>query len=363
MVTWNSSRIKTVASRSSIQSTLWNDLPTGNQKAVPITSRPLDQYNEGKPNSSCTGECKSCCNRSSRLDSRVDVTKQKSNQTSTSDGCGSGHLQPRWGDGVLARKDSQTRKCIVHQPYTAATELMAPVACAHPEKISSILTVAYLYRDHPSHLQKQITVLMSLSQFIRERITILLIDDASYPKLAATHFIPSTAWVHLNITLYRIEPRRKWNIGGARNLAVHLVKGNILLLDIDIAIHESLLIQLLAMSVRDPNGTSGAIIKFNRQQPDRSLKLHPGCMFLSSSSYWQVGGCDEDFVGNYGGTDVHFFWRVSQHPRIHRLDRKDLILQQIVLDPCDHVDEAKCNPRWIEHDPRDNLQNRKLLEW
>ena len=46
--------------------------------------------------------------------------------------------------------------------------------------------------------------------------------------------------------------------------------------------------------------------------PRKGARPHPAVMLLRRATYWSAGGCDEDFVGSYGVTDVHFRWRASR---------------------------------------------------
>ena len=203
--------------------------------------------------------------------------------------------------------------------------------------------------------------LSSFSESIRHQIKVLIVDDASHPKLAAEKFIEARSWIRLNISLYRISPRKNWNIGGARNLAFSLVNGNILLLDVDTFVDERFLTEVLKM--HEQLGYLGGITKFNRKMHTGALKPHPAVMLTSSSVFWQVGGCDEDFVGHYGQTDVHFFARVSMHPRIRRHDRMDLVLTQENLSPCESIKNVPCDLKWITIDSRDPRHNKQLFEW
>ena len=62
------------------------------------------------------------------------------------------------------------------------------------------------------------------------------------------------------------------------------------------------------------NYASPILARFDRKYDslDRPSKPHPATMLLSKSTYWLVGGCDEDFVGSYGFTDPHFWHRTAQ---------------------------------------------------
>lgn len=56
---------------------------------------------------------------------------------------------------------------------------------------------------------------------------------------------------------------------------------------------------------------------FNQQMPDgKAFEPHPAVMLASKDSYWTVGGCDEDLVGNYGQTDLLFLWKADRDPTV-----------------------------------------------
>ena len=63
------------------------------------------------------------------------------------------------------------------------------------------------------------------------------------------------------------------------------------------------------------DGTRNIYIHFRRiysNETGVARRPHPAVMLLSKQAYWMSGGCDEDFVGNYGKTDPHFKWRASR---------------------------------------------------
>jgi len=61
------------------------------------------------------------------------------------------------------------------------------------------------------------------------------------------------------------------------------------------------------------------VFRFLRDLPDTSKNKnkpkssHPAVALLHRDLYWEAGGCDEDFVGSYGSTDPHFWYRLGQH--------------------------------------------------
>merc|ERR1712216_419176 len=62
-------------------------------------------------------------------------------------------------------------------------------------------------------------------------------------------------------------------------------------------------------------------------------------MFIGVAQYWQAGGCDEDFVGSYGFTDVHFTHRArllkdAGHLNVQK--NTHIVLKELAhMTPCD----------------------------
>ena len=100
---------------------------------------------------------------------------------------------------------------------------------------------------------------------------------------------------------------------------------------------------------------------------------------MSVDSYWRAGGCDEDFVGNYGHTDVHFWHRVGLLPQgtLVTQTHKDLVLKEMATpkDPCEGVANdaqrgrckaaARAHARSAAHASRsrDTAANEELFRW
>ena len=61
---------------------------------------------------------------------------------------------------------------------------------------------------------------------------------------------------------------------------------------------------------------SSNCFKFNRKVKynpfyEKNNKIHPAVCLLRVEDYWNVGGCEEDLVGNYGQTDPIFWYRAK----------------------------------------------------
>lgn len=183
------------------------------------------------------------------------------------------------------------------------------------------ITLFYNYYNQVDMLIKQVKLWNSYPNDILDKINILLIDDGS--SKPAKNILQELDISRLPLSLYRITQDIYCNIGGTRNLACKLSETEwIVITDIDIIISTLNLNNILKIP-RNPE----YIFKFNRIRPDKSFKIHPGVCFISKNIYWHIGGCDEDFVGNYGQTDVHLFYRANLK-NINILILKDIFLEE-----------------------------------
>lgn len=160
------------------------------------------------------------------------------------------------------------------------------------------LTIILTYYNQNKILEKQIQNWESYSDEILQKITFIIIDDGS--------LIPAKVNTSkLNINIFRILEDIPWNIGGARNLGFSVATGKwILQIDMDLLVSEDSIIKILKLI---QNANPLAVYKFRRFNPlTKKDKIHPGTMLITKDLYWKVGGCDEDFVGSYGYTDIHF---------------------------------------------------------
>ena len=94
------------------------------------------------------------------------------------------------------------------------------------------------------------------------------------------------------------------------------------------------------------------------------------------AQYWQAGGCDEDFVGSYGYTDVHFSHRVSLLRQAGRLSvqiNMGIVLKELAhMPPCDEavlpqdgtlLHSCRAAMHALGPEPsRDRLPNQRLYE-
>ena len=119
------------------------------------------------------------------------------------------------------------------------------------------------------------------------------------------------------------------------------------ILDMDTLVSESLSKDFLDLS----NSLPGNCFKFNRRVLRNPFhikngKEHPAVCLLRREDYWNVGGCEEDLVGNCGQTDPIFWYRAKGKLKINY--QKDMYLHYI--------------PKGSSKIKRDGRNNIKLFE-
>ena len=234
--------------------------------------------------------------------------------------------------------DSMCSRGKLERPWvaksSASTRLVQNTNCSRPlvegERMDCsrgvggnvpIITYAMLYYKDSTFLEEQEKNWCSWPLATRQKFQFLIVDDGSPAGESAIQ-----KYVHngcINLLIYTIEKDLKWNIGGARNLAFHVAPTDyVFLLDSDILVPPTIALACLKMVQNEYSSASkqmsnntrtseSVFYNFNRNSKGVRLHPHPAAMMLTKKAYWMCGGCDEDFVGNYGQTDPHFKWRAG----------------------------------------------------
>ena len=276
-------------------------------------------------------------------------------------------LEPAWGlMSQTHRNDHDNDHCVGETPdfpNTTATYLDCSSSANHNDKPTLIhnnghqyhpgMTIALLYFAKPSMLLRQLEFFSSYPEHIRRQLTLLIIDDGSPNGLRVTDYVNISQYDDLfRLRLARIATQLNWNIGGARNLAFYLADTErVLLLDVDVVVPVDAMTSALSWTTH--NSTHKIAHRFSRKRPNKERKIHPAICVIDVASYWENGGCDEDFVGNYGYTDVHFWYRwkgFNNQSNTNRLliDHDNTTLYEFEQKACDksylasNADYMKC---------------------
>lgn len=247
------------------------------------------------------------------------------------------HLEPGWGGG-----GTTTAKTCVGSKPTIKTTTAKHLTCDNEkpnlqQRPHAGFTIAMLYFAKPSYLFKQLETFASYPVDIQQSMTLLIIDDGSPAGLRVSDYLNvSTYSAPFRIRLATVVTERNWNIGGARNLAFYLSDTpKTLLLDLDILIRPKVIQEALTWPLLDKATGKQLAHRFNRHRPDGSERVHPAICVIGTDAYWENGGCDEDFVGNYGFTDVHFWYRWKADPAKELVDHTDVYLREFHMPVCD----------------------------
>jgi len=230
------------------------------------------------------------------------------------------------GSSVLGYKWSESR---VNVELTANPRCSRKSSQMLEWKSDKTFTFLIIYYNHLGLLALQIDSWLKYSSEVRGQVHFLIVDDCSRPGFRAADLMElhrDKISSSISLEIYEIEQDLVWNIGGARNLGFHASPTEwVFLNDVDILVPQNTMEYLLYLTKASSPEERGRVIytSFDRLRADGiTRKTHPALIMTTKSVYWQVGGCDEDFVGHYGFTDGHFFWRAAR--------TKDVVMKQQV---------------------------------
>ena len=101
------------------------------------------------------------------------------------------------------------------------------------------------------------------------------------------------------------------------------------ILDMDTMIDEIMAKELIMLA---KNNEGSNVYKFNRKvlnntKHPKHNKMHPAICLIKKKDYWNIGGCEEDLVGNYGSTDPCFWFRAANKINIKYMENIYLIYE------------------------------------
>jgi hypothetical protein len=183
------------------------------------------------------------------------------------------------------------------------------------------ITFVYPYYENPKFLRRQIGWWLSYPAPLRERLSVIVVDDGS-PRFPAEDVVRQyfgDSFVTLPpffFRLFRIDVDVRWNWLAARNIAAHHAEYHawLLLTDMDHVVTARVL-----RSVQCKAHKETAIYRFSRaEHTGVSIHPHPNSMLMTRAMYWRVGGYDEALSGHYG-TDGDYRRRCAQTASVYTL--------------------------------------------
>lgn len=178
------------------------------------------------------------------------------------------------------------------------------------------ITINLSFYNQNEVLKKHVLGWKSYPEETKGQFSFCIVDDCS--KTNAVEVLKDMDLSDLDINIYRVEEDLFCNIAGVRNLSAKVCQTEwMVILDMDTMISSDLAEKMLELSKSD----SGNCFKFNRRDPNgvKNNQAHPAVCLLKREDYWNVGGCEEDLVGNYGYTDPSFWHRAQGKIRVHTL--------------------------------------------
>jgi hypothetical protein len=152
-----------------------------------------------------------------------------------------------------------------------------------------MITVLYTYFGQRERIQG----------IVNQGLKTVIIDDCSKEPLG---FVDG-------IRVARITDDIKWNQPGARNLGFHICEGWILCVDIDHLVTKENMEQLNNTNLR-----KGCVYYLGREDT-KSINVY----VIHKDDFEKIGGYDEDFCGNYGYDDIHFYNKCKKFLEVHEL--------------------------------------------
>lgn len=247
----------------------------------------------------------------------------------------SADLSPGWKRGSCSFEvELSCQEWCLKPAWTQQVHSATRLSCCKPEDGSEMqkmigqntepakLAIAMLYTDETDMLRQHLRNWIQFSPKLLQRVHFFIAietqgtlgDTTPWDIVQEELETLGSQGIWPDISLIGLHERLNWNIGGKRNLLLHVASQIaptwVLLTDVDMSFSESMLSQMLIIS--GTPGSANSLHKFNRQRPNGEMAVHPGTWLMTSELYWRAGGCDEDFVGSYGMTDPHFDWRAGQ---------------------------------------------------
>lgn len=134
---------------------------------------------------------------------------------------------------------------------------------------------------------------------LEQGLKTVIVDDCSKEPLGPLE----------GVRVARVTDDIKWNQPGARNLGFHICEGWVLCADIDHLVTKENMEQLEKTNLR-----RGCVYYLGREDTN-SVNIY----VIHKDDFEKIGGYDEDFCGNYGYDDIHFYNKCTRLLEVYEL--------------------------------------------
>ncbi len=204
-----------------------------------------------------------------------------------------------------------------------------------------MISLIYTYYNQPKMLQKQVENWKTWTN-VGNLIELILVDDCSEVPME----IPELPFP---VQAFRVLQDLFFNNPGAKNLGVERAKHSwVLITDMDYTFSERNILDLCSMSKEPETFYYFRAVSY---RPHKKVRHPKSTMLMERRTFKNVGGFDEDFVGNYGKDTQQLYYCLRYH------DYKEQCLPNIEIKqwmPTDISDSQVL----VE---KDNSVNTKLL--
>lgn len=132
-----------------------------------------------------------------------------------------------------------------------------------------------------------------IPQIIEQEIPTMIVDDCAHIPLGPLD----------NIKVLRVIDDIKWNQPGARNLGFQELSDWVLCCDIDHLVTKDVYEKINLLDLKQ-----GTVYFLGRNDVSNSTTVY----LMHKTDFEKIGGYDEDFSGNYGYDDIHFYKKCKE---------------------------------------------------
>lgn len=171
------------------------------------------------------------------------------------------------------------------------------------------LTLVFPYYNNPATLLYQLGIWRSYPDELLRDLEIIIVDDSSATGSRAQDALHGKALPACAFKVLYTVVDVPWNVGGARNLGVHVSANEwTLVTDIDLIVTTGVLASVMSL-----NPAVGTVYTFKRiHHYSREVEPpHAESKLMTRTDYWAVGGHDESLTGIYAWCDSEFVKRAK----------------------------------------------------